>query len=586
MPKKTVREMNIWERLHYSLGAHIFHAVIIFALLLSAAAIGFGFFLYSSSVSRDYRSRTWLLSKTGVHVVDLEAAKKEAEKVLERYDRLQKEGREPDQAYLDDCALIQDETFEEIRTRLREVQEENGAVAAYIAALDLQGSRMIFIADSDASDSFCPPGSFDDMKADEIDALANGAKPGMLDTLFHTPVMPSVISRMPKYGYRCTAGTKIFEIGSYPVMVFFDTDMNRAAYASRSFLIQYMVLLAVVAFLLASVMVWHMKRTVVNPINELSDAARAYSLDKANGESTGKHFEALNIRTGDEIENLCFIMKDMENDLADYIRDLTRVTAEKERIHTELSLAGKIQESMIPSIYPAFPDMPEFDLYATMDPAKEIGGDFYDFFLLDEDHLALVTADVSDKGIPAALMMMSTKILLQNVTKLERYSPAAVLEVVNREICSNNKTEMFVTVWLGILEISTGKLRAASAGHEYPALQQDGGDFTLYKDKHGFILGGLEDARYRDYEIVLKPGDALFEYTDGVTEAADSEEELFGTDRMLRALNLDPNAEAGRILQNVKQEIERFTGDTMQSDDLTMLCLRYKGKNAGSEDAI
>ena len=279
-------------------------------------------------------------------------------------------------------------------------------------------------------------------------------------------------------------------------------------------------------------------------------------------------------------------MKDMENDLADYIRDLTRVTAEKERIHTELSLAGKIQESMIPSIYPAFPDMPEFDLYATMDPAKEIGGDFYDFFLLDEDHLALVTADVSDKGIPAALMMMSTKILLQNVTKLERYSPAAVLEVVNREICSNNKTEMFVTVWLGILEISTGKLRAASAGHEYPALQQDGGDFTLYKDKHGFILGGLEDACYRDYEIVLKPGDALFEYTDGVTEAADSEEELFGTDRMLRALNLDPNAEAGRILQNVKQEIERCPGDTMQSDDLTMLCLRDNGQYAGSEDAI
>ena len=200
---------------------------------------------------------------------------------------------------------------------------------------------------------------------------------------------------------------------------------------------------------------------------------------------------------------------------------MTRVTAEKERIGTELALATRIQADMLPNIFPAFPDRTDFDIYATMDPAKEVGGDFYDFFLIDDDHLCMVMADVSGKGVPAALFMMASKIILRNNAMMGK-SPAKILGPTNA-ICSNNQEEMFVTVWLGILEISTGKLTAANAGHEYPVMKRPDGRFELLKDKHGFVVGGMEGVKYKDYELQLEPGAKLFLYTDGVPEATDAQ---------------------------------------------------------------
>jgi len=249
---------------------------------------------------------------------------------------------------------------------------------------------------------------------------------------------------------------------------------------------------------------------------------------------------------------------------------------------TELTLATQIQTGMLPSIFPAFPNRPEFDIHASMDPAKEVGGDFYDLFLIDEDHLAMVIADVSGKGIPAALFMMSTKILI-NDHALIGGTPADILERVNRQACLNNKAQMFVTVWLGILEISTGKLTTASAGHEYPALQQ-GCDYALYRDKHGFVIGGLEGAKYKEYELQLAPGDKLFVYTDGVTEATNESMQLFGTGRMLEALNKNPAANPAETLTNVRSDIDTFVGAAEQFDDLTMLCLEYKGTDKMKKD--
>jgi sigma-B regulation protein RsbU (phosphoserine phosphatase) len=231
---------------------------------------------------------------------------------------------------------------------------------------------------------------------------------------------------------------------------------------------------------------------------------------------------------------------------------------------------------MLPNIYPAFPDKPEFDIYATMDPAKEVGGDFYDFFLVDDDHLCMVIADVSGKGVPAALFMMASKIILANNAMVGK-SPAQILTDTNTAICSNNREEMFVTVWLGILEISTGKLIAANAGHEYPAIMQPDGRFDLIKDKHGFVIGGMSGIKYKEYELELKPGSKLFLYTDGVPEATDAAKELFGTERMLDALNVNTNAPSKDILQNVKNAVDRFVKDAEQFDDLTMLVLEYKG---------
>ena len=286
-------------------------------------------------------------------------------------------------------------------------------------------------------------------------------------------------------------------------------------------------------------------------------------------------------RTGDEIEILAESFADLTKRTQDYISEIISITAEKKRIGTELALATRIQADMLPNIYPAFPERPEFDIYATMTPAKEVGGDFYDFFLIDEDHLGLVIADVSGKGVPAALFMMISKMLVQNYAMLGK-SPAEALKAVNHQICSNNREEMFVTVWFGVLDIRNGRITAANAGHEYPAVMLAGGRFELLKDKHGFVIGGMDGFPYKEYEIQITPGSRLFLYTDGVPEATDANQEMFGTDRMLEALNIEPTASPETILRHVREAVNGFVKDAEQFDDLTMLCLEFREK--GTDD--
>lgn len=261
-------------------------------------------------------------------------------------------------------------------------------------------------------------------------------------------------------------------------------------------------------------------------------------------------------------------------------RDLVVTQHEKDlksaRIESELNLATSIQADMLPNIYPAFPERTEFDIYATMDPAKEVGGDFYDFFLIDDDHLCMVMADVSGKGVPAALFMMASKIILANNAMMGK-SPARILADTNAAICSNNREEMFVTVWLGIFEISTGKLTAANAGHEYPVIKRANGEFELFKDKHGFVIGGMDGTVYREYEQTFEPGSKLFLYTDGVPEATDANGEMFTAERMLEALNGNSSADPEAILKSVRSAVDGFVNKAEQFDDLTMLCFEYKG---------
>ena len=252
---------------------------------------------------------------------------------------------------------------------------------------------------------------------------------------------------------------------------------------------------------------------------------------------------------------------------------------------TELNMATEIQMSMLPLTFPAFPDRPEFDIYASMDPAKEVGGDFYDFFLIDDDHLATVIADVSGKGVPAALFMMSSKILLNDHATIGG-SPAEILERVNKLVYANNKAHMFVTVWLGILEISTGKLTSASAGHEYPMINVNG-KYELLKDKHGLAIGAMPNSKYKDTEITLNKGDSVFVYTDGVAEATDANNELFGTDRTLEALNaIRAGVSQKEILAGVRSAVDAFVKEAPQFDDLTMLGLKYFGPKTSSESEM
>lgn len=250
---------------------------------------------------------------------------------------------------------------------------------------------------------------------------------------------------------------------------------------------------------------------------------------------------------------------------------------EEARLESELELARKLQADMLISDFPAFPDKDSFDIYASMTPAREVGGDFYDFYMVDDSHLAVVIADVSGKGIPAALFMTSSMTLIKSCSA-PGLSPGEILSRVNAQLCEKNPEGMFVTAWLGILDINSGKLLAANAGHEYPILKEPGGVFTIIKDKHGFVLGGLDSVKYESYELALQPGSVLLLYTDGLAEAENPEEEFFGLERVLETVNGLSDTRPKPVLESLKTAVEEFAAEEPQFDDLTMVCLEYSGQ--------
>ena len=334
----------------------------------------------------------------------------------------------------------------------------------------------------------------------------------------------------------------------------------------------YAVLLQILLSIICLVLIYFV---VLRPLKKVQENIRIYRQTKESDTVVNNLKE---VKTHNEIGELSDDVTDLVVEIDDYVNEIQTISAEKERISTELSLATKIQASMIPHIFPAFPERKEFDIFGSMKPAKAVGGDFYDFSLVDGDHLVMAIADVSGKGVPAALFMMASMIILQGAAR-NNGSPSEILKQTNDIICANNQQEMFVTVWLGILEISTGKLTAANAGHEYPVIsEKPGSPFKLLKDKHGFVIGGMPGMKYKDYELQLEPGAKLFLYTDGVTEATDKNNEMFGTDRLVEALNAVCDAEPEEVLHNVRGAIDDFVNGAEQFDDITMLCMEYKGK--------
>ena len=345
----------------------------------------------------------------------------------------------------------------------------------------------------------------------------------------------------------------------------------------NSFVLNMICLLALLTAILSVILIRITSKTVTEPICSLSSAARQFVEDDQSGEMRERDiFRPIQINSNDEIGDLSHSLAIMERDMNAYLRDLLTISAEKQRLVTELSLATRIQEDMLPNVFPAFPERRDFDIYASMTAALEVGGDFYDYFLVDDSHLCMVMADVSGKGIPAALFMMATKIILASNARMG-LSPAEVLTKANNVICANNREEMFVTVWLGVLDLTTGLLTAANAGHEYPVLRQPDGQFQLYKDKHSFVIGGLDGITYKEYQLQLEPGSKLFLYTDGLPEATNADMQLFGVERMLAVLNDHLEAPPEQLLSSMHSAVDQFVQQADQFDDLTMLCMEYCG---------
>ncbi len=330
-----------------------------------------------------------------------------------------------------------------------------------------------------------------------------------------------------------------------------------------------LVLFAVI-ILVVTISCGKLAKRISDPLQKLEQDVREIS--------QGHFDQRTDVDTDDEIGNLAHSFNYMTESLQHYISDLKEATAKEERIASELSVATEIQASMLPNVFPAFPEHKEFDVYATMTPAKEVGGDFYDFFLIDEDHLALVMADVSGKGVPASLFMVIAKTLIKNRAQAGG-SPAEILSYVNDQLCEGNDAELFVTVWLAILDLSTGKGVAANAGHEHPVIRRKDGDFELIVYKHSPAVAIMEGMQFADHEFELHPGDIVYVYTDGVPEATNADNELFGTDRLLEALNQNKTAQPNELLPEVKKAIDAFVGDAPQFDDITMLAFKFFGRS-------
>ena len=327
----------------------------------------------------------------------------------------------------------------------------------------------------------------------------------------------------------------------------------------------------VIIVVIAIILVRNAAKKRVRPISKMAEHVSDISRENMLFEMDESY------KTGDEIQLLAESFGAFSESIQKYLNGIVSIMSEKQRVNTELALANRIQADMLPSKFPAFPERKDFNIYASMTPAKEVGGDFYDFFFAGDDKLAMVIADVSGKGIPAAMFMMMAKTMIQTQL-VAKYDVHKVLEEVNNSICSNNREKMFVTVWVGILDLNSGLLTASNAGHEYPIFKKPDGSFEIIKDKHGFVIGGKKNMKYTKYEIQMDPGSKLFVYTDGVPEAMNEDGKLFGMERTVTALNKAKDASAETILKTVEKDVRDYVGSAEQFDDLTMLCIEYFGK--------
>ena len=435
-----------------------------------------------------------------------------------------------------------------------------------------QEDGIVYVWDAYTADDYSPCGVFEPYSEKGKEVIPNAF-------ISEPPEKSVLIQWATGWGDLATAYYPIYNSAGEPVaMVGADLsvdNLTKLFIHSVSLVVGALAIVTVISSVIAYILV---KKRVLKPIEQLNDATQdlVYDLD------SGKHFD-LEINTGDELEELADSFRKMDTDLRNYLDSLSNVTTERERVHAEFDIARKIQAGIIPHDFPAFPERNDFDLYAKIDPCEGIGGDFYDFFLIDGDHLAMVVGDVCERGVAAALYMVMVQTLIKN-RAMQGFTPAEVLQSISEQMLEKHM-DLFSTIWLAIVDLSTGKGIAANAGHQHPFLYRSGGKYEIQKYYHSPPVGALEGVRFRDHGFQLHPGDALFIYSDGVRDAMNAEQELFGAERIAKALNRDPESTPSVMLQTVTGEVSRFIGDTVQQDDLGMLCMKYYGPGSGKKPA-
>lgn len=546
--------------------------ILLLALALTITAAAVGYDVYAGTMDAHYQMLAMNVSKTAASLVNAEEVGELVAQVMEIYRKDPAPTYDSDEEWAEYLSqytgISEQESFTTLYDTLYKIKTANNVLSLYISYMDSESMTGIYIIDADKTETGCPTGTWDIIYPQNYEAMKhpeNGFEAYITDT--------------EEYDWLCSAGAAVLDdSGKAVAHVFTDISMESVMADRQAFLMRLCAILIGITTVITLALIKVVNTALVKPINSLASAASSYVEAKEEGEVSA--LALLDIHTGDEVENLSHALKRMERDINGYIENLTHVTAEKERIGAELSVATHIQASMLPCIFPAFPNRREFDIYATMTPAKEVGGDFYDFFLVDDDHLAVVIADVSGKGVPAALFMVIAKTLIKDHTQSGK-PPEEVFTEVNRQLCEANDENLFVTAWMGVLEISTGKLVYVNAGHNPPVIGRKNGETEFLRSRPGFVLAGLDFTKYRAGSLELMPGDLLYLYTDGVTEAMNTAQELYGEERLKRTLDANVSAAPEEIFKAVKKDLDDFVADAPQFDDITMLAMRYLGREGG-----
>ncbi len=560
-----------------SLRVKVVMMVLLTAASLAASMLGVSYYIYSETMMEHYAVMAANLVKSTAEILDEEDVRELSQDIVGRYrvvcsgeappDLENASGQERETYFAAFAGTEDTAAYARIYEEIRKIREANQVLSLYLAYMDQQTDKCVYLCVDSSEQVICPPGALDQIEVCNRELMERGQYD-----------FPAYITNYSQYGWLCSASAAMCdESGAVLANACVDISMEEVMQDRRAFLNKLLFALAGTTLLLIVIGVKVISKTVVNPINLLAKSTSGFVENrKENGAGT---VQDLNIRSNDEIGRLAGAVVKMERDINEYIDNIAKVTAEKERIGAELNVATQIQASMMPGIYPDFADQPAFEIAALMQPAKEVGGDFYDFFFVDENHLAIVMADVSGKGVPAALFMVIGKTLIKDHTQPGR-NLGEVFGEVNNILCESNSENLFITAFVGVLDITTGEFPYVNAGHELPFICHEG-SFEAHRIEPGFVLAGLEDMRYQAGCFMLAEGDKLFQYTDGVTEATNAGNHLYGMQRLYDILNRNSDGSPEEILRAVKKDIDEFVGDAPQFDDITMLCLTFKKKKTG-----
>lgn len=535
-------------RFRQSLTSVVLISLVTLVLIVQAGTGLIGYYEFENTIQEEYRNNVNMLANAAANTIDVNA--------LDDY--LASQG--------------QDEGYIETKKRLQNLTDSSGSYVIYVAKLDEEKKERTYIFNAVRADS-----GMEAYEIDYSDEASEGFLDGYLSLLEGDASVKNYMYSRTKNAllgpYTTTVAALRDDTGEMVAVCGVVMPMTALSEARTTYMQQMLIWLALIFVVAGGGWFILVRRKVVMPLRQIADEAFRFSNERTVAEVP----LAKTVHSHSEIGELALSMDEMERTIVSNVDRLLEMSEEKSRIESELNIATQIQCNVLPHISESFPGRKEIDIYASMQPAKEVGGDFYDFFFIDENHFAIVIADVAGKGIPAALYMMVSKALIKAACIESLSEPGEVLTSVNRRLCENEKIEMFVTVWLGILDLRTGMLTASNAGHEYPVIGRSGQSVELLRDKHGFVLGGMDGIRETSYSIQLQPQDVIFVYTDGVVEAMDHGGNQFGTDRLLDVLNSEEGNDPIQKVRQVISAIDAFVEGEEQFDDTTMLCIRYNG---------